>query len=102
MEFFGLHPDIIAWVVIAAINLVTVGVTFRTHKLSVRTDENMQKVEIATNNMKDEIVKATAKASFAEGHDVARVEGQERAAAKAAAISGVPPEPAQSAEAILE
>ncbi len=66
--------------VIAGINLAIAVLTWRTHKLATRTNENIATVERATNSMKDALVAATAKASFAEGADSARIAGEEKAA----------------------
>lgn len=50
------------------------------------TRVNMALVEKATNSMKDALVAATAKASFAEGHTTAVAEGVAKAAAVAEGI----------------
>lgn len=69
-----------------------------TAKDDIRTSkEDIRKVEVATNSMKDALVKSTAAASFAAGSDEARKEGEQKAevlAARtpAAAIAPVPVE----------
>jgi len=70
----------IAWLLIAACNLITAFLSFRTNQAAVSTQANMAKVEIATNSMKDALVTATAKASYAEGHTVGTAEGESKAA----------------------
>lgn len=52
--------------------------------LAYRTKQDMMKVEIATNSMKDALVKSTAEASFAAGSTEARKEGEHKAAELAA------------------
>lgn len=44
--------------------------------------ENIQKIEVATNSMKDALVEATARASKSEGKEEERVEARERNAQK--------------------
>ncbi len=58
---------------IAAMNVVTAFLSWRTHQLT-------QKVEVATNSMKDALVKATGEASHAAG----MVEGLAQGAAEKA------------------
>jgi hypothetical protein len=62
-----------AFLVIAALNLWVAYLTLRTHR-------NVALIEKATNSMKDELVKSTALASYAEGHEVAQVAGEKKAA----------------------
>lgn len=51
-----------------------------TAKDDIRTSkEDIRKVEIATNSMKDALVKSTADASFAAGNKEARIEGERKA-----------------------
>lgn len=52
---------------IAALNALTAFFAWRTHQSSVVTQANVAKVELATNSMKDALVKATADASHAAG-----------------------------------
>jgi hypothetical protein len=52
---------------IAFFNLVTAYLAFRTHQAAVLTQANVAKVEVATNSMKDALVKATGEASHAAG-----------------------------------
>lgn len=59
---------------IAMLNAITAYLTYRTHMLT-------KKIETSTNSMQDKLISATEKASFAEGHDKARIEGEDRAAA---------------------
>ncbi len=54
--------------------------------------ENVQKIEIATNSMKDALVKATAAASHLEGREEMR--GEAAAAAAAAGRGDAPPDTA--------
>lgn len=58
---------------IAIMNAITAWLAYRTHKLT-------KQVEIATNSMKDALVKATGEASHAAGREEARAEGEARAA----------------------
>ena len=62
-----------AWGVIALLNCVTA-------VLALHTNRNMATVEKATNSMKDALISATAKASFAAGQDAAKVVGDQNAA----------------------
>lgn len=48
------------------------------------TRQDMKKVEIATNSMKDALVVSTAKASLAEGKELGRAEGEQKAEVLAA------------------
>lgn len=50
-----------------------------TRKVVDETRAIALKTELNTNSMKDALVKATATASFAEGHEVAREEGEKKA-----------------------
>jgi len=59
---------------IAGFNAITAYLTFRTHLLA-------KKIEHSSNSMKDELIEATKKFSYSEGHDTARIEGEDRAAA---------------------
>lgn len=56
----GVHIETLALLTIAALNAYTAW-------LAYRTKQDMHKVEIATNSMKDALVASTAKASHAEG-----------------------------------
>ena len=47
---------------------------------AIETAENVQKIEIATNSMKDALVKATATASHLEGREEMRAETEAKAA----------------------
>jgi hypothetical protein len=53
--------------VIAFFNLVTAFLAYRTHQAALNTQANMAKVEVATNSMKDQLVKATGEAAHAAG-----------------------------------
>ena len=48
--------------------------TWRTHQKAVKNADNIQKIELATNSMKDALIQSTAKASLAEGN----VQGREQ------------------------
>jgi hypothetical protein len=52
---------------IAFFNLITAFLAYRTHQAALNTQANMAKVEIATNSMKDQLVKATGEAAHAAG-----------------------------------
>lgn len=56
-------------IALAFINLVSAFLTYRTHQLT-------QKVEIATNSMKDALVKSTGDARFSEGKEQGRLDEQ--------------------------
>lgn len=57
----------LALVLIAVMNAFTAFMAYRTHVAAVTTQTNVAKVEIATNSMKDALVKATGEASHAAG-----------------------------------
>ncbi len=65
---------------IALVNLVTGYLTFRSHQA-------IQIVEKATNSMKDALVASTAKASYAEGHEAAALQGTDKATELAKAVA---------------
>ncbi len=65
---------------IAIINLGAGFLTWKAHRA-------IMVVERATNSMKDALVAATAKASYAEGHDAAQLVGAERATELASAVA---------------
>lgn len=72
--------------VIAMLNLITSLVAWHAHqettKISQKVSEaaeNIQKVEIATNSMKDQLVASTAKASQAEGELKGRADSRSEA-----------------------
>ena len=73
-------PEVLAWLLIAIINAYTAWMGWKTNKMATQTAVDIRKVEIATNSMKDALVKATAVASHAEGHEEARLEGEQKAA----------------------
>lgn len=64
-----MQPDLIVLLIIAIINAFTGYVTWRT-RVDVRT------VELATNSMKDALVKSTGEASFAAGREEGREESR--------------------------
>jgi len=68
---------------IALANAFTAYMVQRTHKVAVQTQEYSLQTEKNTNSMKDALVAATDKASFAAGKDEARGEGERKAAALA-------------------
>ncbi len=72
--------DTAVLLIIALINLVAGYLTFRAHQA-------IMVVERATNSMKDALVAATAKASYAEGHDASQLVGTDRATELAAAVA---------------
>lgn len=57
----------LALTLIAVMNAVTAFLAYRTHLATQATQANVAKVEIATNSMKDALVKATGEASHAAG-----------------------------------
>lgn len=57
-------------------------------ELTKANSENIQKIELATNSMKDALVKRTAEASFAEGATEAREAGEHKAEIVAARKEG--------------
>ena len=58
---------------IAAIgSIFSIGLVIRAGRKIDRTDAKVDEIHTATNSMKDELVKATAKASRAEGRDEER------------------------------
>ena len=61
---------------IAFFNLMTAFLAYRTHQAAISTQADMNRVERATNSMKDALVKATGEAAHAAG----LTEGLERAA----------------------
>ncbi len=74
MSFFTEHTDMLntlGWLAITGINLYIAHLSFRTNKAIKLTQENVTKIEVATNSMKDALVASTAKASYAEGHNAA-------------------------------
>ena len=58
---------------IAILNCITAYFAWRTHSLT-------KQVEVATNSMKDALVKATGEASFKSGKEEGRIEGEAKAA----------------------
>lgn len=66
---------------VALLNAFTAYMTFLAKKDTEKTMINMQKVELATNSMKDALVASTAKSSYAEGATQAREAGEAKAAA---------------------
>lgn len=91
-------------VVLLANTLATVVVlvlTYIARRDIATAKEDIRKVEVATNSMKDALVARTADASFAEGSEDARIKGEHKAellaaqktqAPTAAAIAPVPVE----------
>jgi uncharacterized protein (UPF0333 family) len=67
-------------VILLAIAILTAFTTIMTYF----TRSDMKKVEIATNSMKDALVKSTAEASYAAGEKVEREKGEQKAALLAA------------------
>lgn len=65
---------------IAIFNCITAILSWRTHAATKKTQENVQKIETATNSMKDALVKSTAEASHAAGMEEGRVAGEAAAA----------------------
>ena len=63
------------WVLltVAALNLITAFMAWRTHQLT-------RQVELATNSMKDALVKATGEAAHAAGVEQGRLAGEVKAA----------------------
>lgn len=59
--------------VIAALNAFTGFLAWRTHTLT-------KQIEVATNSMKDALVKSTGDASYAAGRDFQRIESEAKAA----------------------
>jgi hypothetical protein len=73
---------------VAAIGSVLATVLGIINRLNIKlTQANVQKVETATNSMKDALVKATAASSFAEGHKQATDEAAAQRAAVTNAIA---------------
>lgn len=64
---------------IALLNAFTAVMAWRTHSLT-------EKVEIATNSMKDALVKATGESAHAAGKEEGRVEGEAKAASVALGV----------------
>lgn len=61
---------------------------------ALKSQENIQKIEIATNSMKDALIVSTAKEQFAAGRDQARLEGEAKAAILAEGqLNATPPNP---------
>lgn len=75
-----LHDPNLGLVVIALINAFTALVALRTHALA-------KQVEIATNSMKDALVKATSEAAHAAGKSEGVHEGEIKAAAVAQGVA---------------
>ena len=65
---------------IAIFNAITAFLAWRTHAAAKETQANVQKIETATNSMKDALVKATGEASHAAGVEEGRAAGEARAA----------------------
>ena len=62
-----MNTNDIILLVIAAFNLLTAFLSWRTHVSSKATQADVKKVELATNSMKDALVLATGKAAHAAG-----------------------------------
>ncbi len=76
---FYLDPNITI-LVIGAINAFIAWMAYRTQKLIADTHLLTKQVEVATNSMKDALVKATGEAAHAAGKDEGRLEGEIKAA----------------------
>ncbi len=66
--------------VIALCNLVTAVLTWRSHRAVKETQVNVQKIETATNSMKDALVARTGEAAHAAGLEEGRAAGAVTAA----------------------
>lgn len=65
---------------IALLNAITALFTWWNHRAIKNTQEEIHKIEVATNSMKDKLVAATAQASEAKGRDEQRAVGEQKAA----------------------
>jgi len=68
---------------IAFFNLLTAWLAWKTHKATKLTQANVQKIETATNSMKDALVKATGEASHAAGVVEGRMASERKATTSA-------------------
>lgn len=68
---------------IAVANLGTAILAWRTHAATKATQLNVEKVEIATNSMKDALVAKTGEAAHAAGREEGRLAGEAKAASLA-------------------
>ena len=69
----------IALVLIAALNALTAYLALRTRQSQKAAETVITKLEKNTNSIKDALVASTAKASYAEGSEVARKEAEAKA-----------------------
>jgi len=80
----NLDPNVIIWLIIAIIQILPVTVSavysVRAHMSAKRTEALGRQIEVATNSMKDALVKATGDAKLAEGRELGRQEGASTAA----------------------
>lgn len=74
-----LDPNLVL-LIIAVVNAFTAWITWRTHQATKATQLDIRKVELATNSMKDALVKSTAEASEAKGRDDERALAEAKAA----------------------
>ena len=78
-----LDANAVIWLMVAIVNAVpaTVAAVFavRAHNAAVRSEKLTRQVEIATNSMKDALVKSTGDAARAEGRETGRAEGEVKA-----------------------
>jgi hypothetical protein len=66
---------------IAAFNLLTAFLAWRTHQETVKTQTDVRKIELATNSMQIALVTATGLASHAAGKEEGLAIGKAKAAA---------------------
>lgn len=74
-------PDILNSLVllgIAAFNVITAYLAWRTHVAVQDASDNIQKIETATNSMKDALVDKTDRAARAEGKEEGRIQEEAR------------------------
>ena len=79
----SIDPSAVIWLLVALVNAIpaTVSAVFAIRaNASARRSENLtQKVELATNSMKDALVKSTGDAAMAKGKEIGRVEAEAKA-----------------------
>jgi hypothetical protein len=69
--------------VLLTIALINSGTSLGIAVLGWRMHQNIQKIEVNSNSMREALVESTAKAEFSAGREEARLEGEKTAAALA-------------------
>jgi hypothetical protein len=62
------------WLVIATLNAYTAFMSWRAHRIASENSTKIEQIEVATNSMKDALVKATGEAAHAAGVKEGRAE----------------------------